>query len=309
MTTNSLVIPIYNNAENIPTLIEAVEGLANSLDNNLEVVFVIDGSPDKSADLLLTHKPSYPAKVVFHSRNFGSFSAIRTGLMHSSGNFIAVMAADLQEPPELILEFFRLLSADEADVVFGTRALRNDPLVRRTLSNIFWAAYRRLVLPAMPPGGVDIFGCNRRVADTVLQIEEPNGSLVAQLFWVGFRRAFVPYHRRARIYGKSAWSLARRFRYMLDSIFSFTDAPILMVLWIGIAGCLACTTIGMVTLVAWLAGLVHAPGYTTIVLLICLFGSLNFVVQGILGSYLWQAVENSKRRPLSIVSQVVQLTP
>ena len=309
MTTNSLIIPIYRNAENIPTLLEAVTGLANSLSNDLEVVFVIDGSPDSSAELLLAHKPSFAGKIVFHSRNFGSFSAIRTGLMHSSGRFIAAMAADLQEPPELILEFFRLLSADEADVVFGKRALRDDPPVRRALSNLFWAAYRRIVLPAMPPGGVDIFGCNRPVAETILQIEEPNGSLVAQLFWVGFRRAFVPYHRRARMHGKSAWSLSRRFRYMMDSIFSFTDAPILVVLWIGIFGCLACTTVGLVTLVGWLVGLVQAPGYTTIVLLVCFFGCLNFVVQGILGSYLWQAVENSKRRPLSVVSQVVQLTP
>jgi hypothetical protein len=215
------------------------------------------------------------------------------------------MAADLQEPPELILEFFNLLSRGDADIVFGQRVSRADPKLKKLLSTIYWRAYRRFILPAMPEGGVDIFGCNRQVVETLLAIEEPNGSLVAQLFWAGFRRRFVPYHRRARTEGKSAWGFSRLFRYMMDSIFSYTDLPILVVLSLGVIGCLFSFVFGAVTLVGWLLGDIEERGYTTLVILISFFGSLSLVVQGILGSYLWRALENTKRRPLRIISRVV----
>src|SRR5690606_25455547 len=140
MTTRTLVIPIYKNAANIPSLAAALEEM-NALCGNLEVVFVIDGSPDNSGQLLLELAPStsYPCKVIFHCRNFGSFTAIRTGMEHASGDYIAAMAADLQEPPELIIEFFRILEAGRADVVFGERTGRSDPLITKLLSNLFWS--------------------------------------------------------------------------------------------------------------------------------------------------------------------------
>ncbi|HEX6121186.1 MAG TPA: glycosyltransferase family 2 protein [Dongiaceae bacterium] len=309
MIARSLVIPVYRNAENVPRLLETLETLNQSLGGSLEVVFVVDGSPDESGRLLLDHAPncSFRSKVAFHSRNFGSFTAIRTGLELADGEHIAVMAADLQEPSELILEFFRVLEIGSTDVVFAKREGRSDPLVSRLLSAMFWSAYRRFVLPDMPPGGIDVFACCRNVRDAVLEIEEPNSSLIAQLFWVGFRRAFVPYVRRPRLEGKSAWAVSRRFRYMMDSIFSFSDLPILVVLWLGVFGCMVSLLLGTVTLVARLGGYIEEAGYTSIILLIVFLGSLMLVVQGILGCYLWRATENSKRRPLRIISRVVTL--
>jgi glycosyltransferase involved in cell wall biosynthesis len=305
MTTHSLIVPIYRNEENIQALVVALEDLKSSLRGELEVVFVIDGSPDQSGELLIHSKHTFPSKTVFHSRNFGSFAAIRTGMEYATGQYIAAMAADLQEPPQLILEFFKILSANSADVVFGQRTGRDDPITTRLGSRLFWGLYRRFVLRDMPSGGVDIFACNRQVLDTVLQIQEPNSSLVSQLFWVGFRRAFVPYSRRPREHGKSAWSFSRRFRYMMDSIFSFSDLPIMLVLWVGVAGCLISTVFGFVTLVARALGYIQVPGYTTLAILIAFFGSLLLAVQGILGCYLWRALENTKHRPLRIVSRTV----
>mgnify|MGYP001264932897 CR=1 FL=1 len=306
MKTNSLIVPIYRNEENIPSLLAALEDLNCQLNGDLEVVFTIDGSPDNSGALLAMSEKNFTCRIVFHSRNFGSFVAIRTGMEHATGRYMAAMAADLQEPPELILEFFRLLATGEVDVVFGQRTARADPFFKKLFSNVFWGAYRRFVLPSMPRGGVDIFGCTRQVAETILDIEESNGSLVAQMFWVGFRRRFVPYERREREHGKSAWNFSRRFRYMMNSIFSFTDMPILAVLWIGLAGCAVSTLFGLYTLIAWSMGYVTERGYTTIIIFISFFSSITLVVQGILGLYLWQAVENSKRRPLRVVSQVIE---
>lgn len=307
MTSRSLVVPVYRNAENIPSLVKALGELHAALHGDLEVVFVIDGSPDNSGQLLADQVPTFPfrCKIVFHSRNFGSFAAIRTGMEVASGEHIAAMAADLQEPPELVLEFFAILASGRADVVFGKREGRSDTAVTRFLSNTFWRVYRTFVLPDIPKGGVDVFACNRAVRDAVLSIEEPNSSLVVQLFWVGFRREFVPYVRRPRLHGKSAWNLSRKVRYMMDSILSFSDLPIMIVLWVGIAGCIVSLLVGAGTLFARLAGYIDQAGYTTIVLLVLFIGSLMLMVQGMLGLYIWRTAENTKRRPLRIISNIV----
>jgi polyisoprenyl-phosphate glycosyltransferase len=281
--------------------------LCERLGSGLEIVFVIDGSPDNSGSLLIEARKRIPcrSKIVFHSRNFGAYGAIRTGLEIGDGEYFAAMAADLQEPPELIIGFFDALAKNESDIVFGQRTGRDDPLLRTYASNFFWWVYRRLVLPDMPKGGVDLFGCNRRVRDEVLQISEPNSSLIAQLFWVGFRRSFVSYARRRRTHGKSAWGTSRRIRYMMDSILSFSDAPVQFVLFLGLFGCSLSIVLGMITFIARLFGLIEQPGYATLVLVVLFFGSALLVAQGILGSYLWRTFENTKRRPLRIISHVI----
>jgi glycosyltransferase involved in cell wall biosynthesis len=307
MTTRSLVIPVYRNAENIPRLSTALAELNARLGGDLEVVFVVDGSPDSSGQLLieLAPKAAFACKVVFHSRNFGSFAAIRTGMEIASGEHVAAMAADLQEPPELILQFFEILGSGRADVVFGKREGRSESLPTRLLSNSFWRAYRTFVLPDIPKGGVDVFACNRAVLNAVLAIEEPNSSLVAQLFWVGFRREFVSYVRQPRLHGLSAWSFSRRMRYMMDSVLSFSDLPIMLVLWLGAIGCSVSLIFGIVTFIARVTGYVDQAGYATQILLTLFLGSLILTVQGILGLYIWRTAENTKRRPLRIISHIV----
>ncbi|WP_460493690.1 glycosyltransferase [Dactylosporangium cerinum] len=140
LSVYSLIVPVYRNEGSIPDLLAAVEDLYDALDHRLEAVVVVDGSPDGSAELLqaLLPRQRYPATLVLLSRNFGSFAAIRVGLQHATGEYFAVMAADLQEPPELALEFFRTLAADEHDVVVGTREGRADPLGSRLAAGVFW---------------------------------------------------------------------------------------------------------------------------------------------------------------------------
>jgi glycosyltransferase involved in cell wall biosynthesis len=303
----TLVIPIYRNAQNIADLVNAVCDLSQRLGPGLEIVFVIDGSPDASAQLLLEACKNlpFPSRIAFHSRNFGSFTAIRTGLELAAGDHVAAMAADLQEPPELIIKFFDILANDEADVAFGERVSRHDPPLRMLASTLFWRAYRRFVLPDIPVGGVDMFACNRKVREAILSICEPNSSLIAQLFWVGFRRAFVPYVRRPRRSGASGWNVARQVRYLMDSVFSFSDAPILWVLWFGVVGCLLSALLGVVTLIGRLAGFITEPGYATLLLVGLFYGSALLAAQGVIGCYLWRTFENSKRRPLRIITHVV----
>lgn len=300
----SIVIPVYKNEANVAALLAAMQKLMDSFKRRTEVVFVIDGSPDKSYELLRARLPSFPhpTQLIRHSRNFGSFQATRTGMEAAQGEYIAVMAADLQEPVELIEKFFGILAADEADLTMGVRERRDDPWFSQLLSRTFWGIYRRFVNPDMPRGGVDCFACNRTVTRALLSIQETNSSLIAQLFWLGFRRAFVPYTRRRREAGKSSWTLAKRLRYMLDSIISFTDLPIMAMLWIGGLTFAGAAIYSGLLLRAWLSQEIPVQGYTALMLVVIAFGSLILLTQGLVGLYVWRAFENTKHRPLTLIA-------
>lgn len=305
---NSLIIPVYQNAENIPDLIPALSDIHARASEPMEVVFVVDGSPDRSEGMLrerLREAP-FPSQLICHSRNFGSFAAIRTGIAHTRGERIAVMAADLQEPPALVLEFFRILRDEPFDVCVGTRVSRDDPWRARVSSQGFWFLFRQLVMPSMPRGGIDVFACNNAVAKVLITLEESHSSLIAQLIWIGFRRKEVPYDRLPRVAGRSGWSLRKRVSYMLDSIFSFTDRPLQLISLLGTLGMVTSVAYGIVVVIARWNGWIKEAGYTTLVVLILFSMFLNLFSLGIVGQYVWRTFENSKGRPLSIVRDVTR---
>lgn len=306
MPRYSLVIPVYRNEGSIPSLLDAVRELDTELENQLEVIFVVDGSPDQSYAKLHDSLPStgLNAKLITLSRNFGSFAAIREGLLHAEGDFAAVMAADLQEPPELVPRFFKVLDGGSADIVFGTREGRQDPWASKLFASLFWFSYRRFVQPDMPVGGVDVFALNRKLLTRLTSFNEANSSLLGLLFWMGGRRAFVPYVRQERQHGKSAWTFSKKFNYLLDSVFAFTDAPIRALLTLGGVGMCVSILLGIAVLIAKLGSLVAVPGYAGTMLAILFFGGLNALGLGLVGNYAWRAYENTKQRPLSIALTV-----
>jgi polyisoprenyl-phosphate glycosyltransferase len=297
----SLVIPVYKNEANLPRLFTELEAFASGFRDPLEIVFVVDGSPDGSLQVLRQRLPAWhvPSQLLELSRNFGSFSAIAAGLAAARGEYIAVVSADLQEPLELIGEFHRQLASGSVDVVFGHRTGRADA---QSSSQLFWRLYRRFVVPDIPPGGVDVFGCTRAVRDQIVAMREVNTNLIALLFWLGFRRAFVPYERRARVEGESAWTFGRKLRYALDSVFAFTDLPLRALLLLGALGTTLAIVAGVTVFVAWLMGTVPVLGYTPIMLVITFFGGLTALGLGITGEYLWLTLQNTRGRPNYIVA-------
>lgn len=299
----SIVIPVYKNEASLPAVVERLEAMQSRLDAPLEAVFVIDGSPDHSLELLRTLLPqaAVSSQLIAHSRNFGSFPAIKAGFAHARGSYIAAMAADLQEPPELIEEFFAELASGSWDVAVGTRVSREDPSASRLLSNIYWKSYRSLIQPDMPPGGVDIFATTRPVAKRLIELDESHSSLVGLLFWLGYRRVEIPYSRQEREHGKSAWSMRKKIGYLLDSVFSFTSMPITAILTVGFTGTVLSLIAAFWVFIAWSIGSVSVQGYTAL-MLVLLFstGSVLFAI-GILGTYVWRTYENTKNRPASVV--------
>ena len=311
----SIVIPVYRNEESIPSLLTALNHVADIVQSaynmKTEVVFVVDGSPDNCYFLLEAslRQVSFSSKLLLHSRNFGSFSAIRTGLIAASGDYFVVLAADLQEPPELVLKFLEKLSTSSCDIVVGCRKNRDDPSITRFASNMFWWFYKKFIISDIPKKGVDVFGCNKIFRKHLTNFEEAHTSLVSLIFWLGFERTEVSYVRCARKHGKSAWTLKKKVQYLLDSIFSFTDFPIRMLTFFGLIGIVLSSLFAVFIILAKLIGNIVVPGYAATVLSIIFFGGINLLGIGIVGSYAWRTYENTKHRPLAIVMKSRTYTP
>jgi len=294
---------VYRNEPTLAPLVTQLRTLAGELDATLEVIFVVDGSPDGSLVVLrrlLSEESMFSSQLLALSRNFGSFSAVRAGLAVAEGAFVAMMAADLQEPPSLVRDFFAGLATGEYDIAVGVRETRDDPAGDMIPARVFWWLYRHLVEPEIPHGGVDVFGCTRQVAGELMRLDEAHTSLVGLLYWVGFRRLEVPYARQPRPVGKSSWGFRRKVRYLLDSIFSFTDLPITIIIALGVLGVAVSTVWAGIVLGAWAAGTIDVPGYTPLMLAIFFVTSLVLTALGLVGSYVWRTYENSKGRPGAI---------
>jgi glycosyltransferase involved in cell wall biosynthesis len=300
----SLIVPVYKNEGSIPRLVQVVSEINAQLKGLLEAVFVVDASPDESfarlREALATQ--DFSGQLLVHSRNFGALAAVRTGLAAARGRLFAVMAADLQEPPSLPVAMFRALEADECDVVLGARLSRADPWPSRLAASLFWWMYRRLIVKDIPRGGVDVFGCNDPFRLQLLRLEESHSSLVALIFWLGFRRKLIEYHRLSRQEGKSAWTFRRKLGYLADSVFGFTDLPIKLLLSIGVIAVGTSFFLGLAVLVAKLSGWIAVPGYAATMLAVLFFGALNILGIGLVGAYVWRTYENSKQRPLAVVA-------
>lgn len=304
---NSLIIPVYKNEDSIFELLSAITEDFGLDANVLEVIFVVDGSPDKSFDILKSNlkKVNFRSKIILLSKNFGSQEAIREGLRNASGEYFAVIAADLQERPGLSKNFFEILKNNEIDIVVGVRTNRQDPLLTKLFSTIFWFFYRKLINSKIPNGGVDIFACTKAVRDVLVALDESNSSLIAQIFWVGFTIKEYQYSRDKRIHGKSSWTFRKKVKYMFDNVFSFSDLPIKLLLTAGLLGALFFGVFGLMTLAFKYLGKINVPGYTGIVMLTGFFGALNLFGLGIVGVYAWRIFENTKRRPLSIAKKII----
>ena len=301
----SIIVPLYNESESILHFIDELSTLySNSSDT--EVIFVNDCSPDKSFDRIYENleKVDYKVKILNHSKNLGSFAAMRTGLIEAKGKFFSIMTADLQEPPELIVSFFKSLTLNEYDVVIGQRENRNDadPLISRAFSSTFWWIYNKTIFKDVPPGGFDVFGCNRKFRDQLISINETRSSLIGQILWLGFRRKFIKYSRIERKDNKkSGWTFIKKIDYALDSFFSFSNLPVTLIVVIGFFSFLFLLCLFFFLIFSEKATF-NDVDYLSVFFVILAANIINILSTGIIGIYVWRTYENSKRRPVSIVA-------
>ena len=299
----SIVVPVYNNSETIIELIDDLNLIYTKLECSIEVIFVIDGSPDNSVELIKENTGIFlfSHTIIELSRNYGSFSAIKCGVENSSGRVVAVKTADLQEPIDLVIAFYEFVNDKKIDIVFGTRKSRSDGAISNTLSKLFWKIYKKYVNKEVPISGSDVFACTNRVASEIKKLNESNSSLLGLLYWVGFKKYYVEYERKPRLKGKSSWNFSRKISYALDSVFSFTNLPIIAIQVIGVLG-IAISLIASITiLILKLSGLILIPGYSALMLVILFSNSSLLFAVGLVGNYSWRAFENTKNRPSVII--------
>lgn len=300
----SIIIPVYYNEKNLePLYADIKEKVINVIDYEYEIVMVNDGSKDKSYEVMkqLAERDKN-IKIISLSRNFGSHAAILCGLSHCTGDCAVVKAADLQEPTELILQMVDSWTKGN-NVVLAVREGREESKRQSFFADTYYNIVRKTALPNMPKHGFDVYLIDRKVINVLENLDEKNSALTGQILWSGFKTDVVYYTRLAREIGTSKWTLRKKIRLVMDTLFSFTSLPISVVLFVGVGSMFVALVWAIVVLVAKFAGTIAVSGWTTLFIFNLFSFGVIMMTLGILGEYLWRTFDASRNRPPYIIEE------
>ncbi len=302
----SIVVPVYFNGPSLPKLFEELNDLEKELlkrEVSLELIFVDDGSKDDSLTQLLRIKKQKPeVKVVKLTRNFGAVHASKTGFRFVTGDCFMILAADLQDPPSLVLEM-----VDEwrngAKFVICERNSRDDPALSKVFARVYYALLRLLVLRNYPKGGYDLALMDKAMLPYLL---DSSKSIFTPLlaYWLGFEPKVLQYHRRSRLHGKSRWTLTKKIRAFLDVMLGFSITPIRAISAIGLVVSVMSFGYGIMVVISALLGKSAIPGFATITALITFLLGLIIVMLGVIGEYLWRIFDETNKRPETVIDEI-----
>ncbi len=303
----AIVVPVHNEKDNLVRFHDEVSAVMRSLgDCDWEFVFVDDGSKDGSFEVLrsLRERDERVAALRF-PRNFGSHVAIAAGIDYSKGDAAVIMAADLQDPPALIKDFVARWR-DGYDVVWGARSGRDDGRLRAWAMNRFYSLVRRIAIPSYPKGGTGSFCLiTKPVMDAFRQMNERNRLTFGLIAWSGFRETQVPYHRPRRLVGASSWTLMKMLKAAVDTFASFSFLPIRAISLFGLLVSLLSFLFGFYVLINKVFFGTRVEGWTSVMLAVLLLGGVQLVMVGVLGEYLWRALDEARARPLYIIERTL----
>jgi len=304
----SIVIPVCNEQETLPVLYERLSLLLERLDGSAEVIFVDDGSQDDSFSLLSEMTVRDPRlKVLQLSRNFGHQTAISAGLDFAAGQAVAVMDADLQDPPEVLLAMADRWRAG-FDVVYAVRERRTgDNWFKRSTASLFYRLLRKLTDVEIPADVGDFRLVDRKALEAYKLMRENNRFVRGMFSWVGFRQTGVPYRRDERFAGRTKYTVRKMVKFAVDGIVSFSNAPLRMALSFGFAVSIISFLGGIAALLLKLAGAFVIPGWASLVFVVGFLSGVQLAVLGVIGEYVARVYEEAKNRPLYIVSSSIGL--
>lgn len=294
----SVVIPVYYNADNLPPLYaDMKEKLIDRIDFDYELIFVDDGSGDNSYQVMqqLARQDEH-IRIFRLSRNFGSDAAVLCGLCQATGDCAVVKAADLQEPTEMLLDMYHRWQ-EGCNVVLAVREGREESKAQEFFADLYYSITRKFALPNMPKKGFDVFLLDRKVIEVLRRMDEPNSALDGQILWSGFTTGTVTYVRRERKIGKSRWTLKKKIRLVMDTLFSFSTVPITFITGLGVLSVLGSLIWAIDALVSKLRGSIHVTGWTMMFIFQLLSFGIIMMTLGLLGNYLWRTFDASRRRP------------
>lgn len=300
----SIIIPVYYNEDNLIPLYEDLKvKVFDKLEIEYELILVNDGSLDKSYEVIcqLAERDSN-IRGISLSRNFGSHAAMLCGLAECTGDCAVMKAADLQEPSEMILEMLDEWKQGN-NVVLAVRSGREEGFFQTFFANSYYWMVKKFALNNMPKGGFDVFLIDRKVIEVLKNLDERNSALTGQILWSGFKTKKIYYVRQAREIGKSRWTLAKKVRLVMDTLFSFSSLPITIVSSIGVLSFVGALIWAIVVLICKLIGKIDVSGWTTLFIFNLFSFGIIMLTLGILGNYLWRTFDASRNRPTYIIEE------
>jgi polyisoprenyl-phosphate glycosyltransferase len=303
----TIIVPVYWNAESLPYLFEELLKMEAKLAEkklSLELIFVDDGSGDNSLQILLDFEKRRPKStvVIKHTRNFGAIPAYKSGLRYVTGDCFTALAADLQDPPELILQMADMW-LNGTKYVICRRQEREDPFLSKVFAAVFYRFLRWMVARDFPPGGFDLALMDKQFLPFLQESgKNINPNLFA--FWLGFKPETIDYKRLKRTFGKSRWTFAKKMNLLIDSLLGFSITPIRAISLIGILVSLSSFGYGIFIVVNAILGKMDVRGFATIVSILVFLLGLIIVMLGVIGEYLWRTFDQVNRRPESVIETV-----
>lgn len=298
----TIVLPTFNEENNITVLHKRLDAVASNLQTyHFQFLFIDDCSTDRTPQILQQlHEKDNRVRIIRFARNCGSHAAITAGLTFCRGDSAIVMAADLQDPPELIGE---LLEAWEqkAQIVWGVRTKRvKETVLTKIFSRLYYFIMNRLTDVQMPPLGTDVFLADQKVIKAFREVTEKHTSVFMTLAWLGFKQASVEYIKEARYSGKSKWTLRKKIKLTIDSILAFSDIPIRYMSVLGVFTAFLGFLYAISVFWKHLNGF-SVEGGPSLIAVVLLVGGVQMIMLGILGEYLWRTFDESRRRPRYIL--------
>jgi polyisoprenyl-phosphate glycosyltransferase len=306
----SLVIPVFQNEANLPDTVPRLLGLRGRLPGYaLELVFVDDGSTDRSLEILSRYGEQHPdvITIVKLTRNFGQTPAIQAGLRHAQGDCVGIISADLQEPLEVFADMVKAWEGG-ARFVMGERQARRESRGHQWTSSLYWGLVRRFAFADFPSLGYDFCLLDRQVVDDVDRINEKNSSIFVLIYWLGYRPVRLPILRELRRGGRSQWRLGRKIGFTVDTVIGFTYLPARLITVMSFSLALFCLVMLSVSGWAWFWYRKAPPGWMTEVGLLTLLGAMILFSLGIVAEYLVRILDETRRRPPYVVERLMERT-
>lgn len=302
----SIVVPCFNEEQALPFFFEETEKVIQSMDIDREYIFVNDGSSDQTLKVLKEFNELYPEIVhyVDFSRNFGKEAALYAGLIYTTGDFVTVMDADLQDPPELLPKMYELIVNQDYDCVGTRRANRSgEPIIRSFFANQFYKLINKISQTEMVNGARDFRLMTRQMVDAILKLSEYNRFSKGLFSWAGFKTTYLSYENKERVAGETSWSFWSLFKYSLEGIINFSNAPLLLSAWMGVVSFAISIVMMIFIVVRTIIFGNETSGWTSMVTIMLLIGGIQLLGIGVLGQYIGKIYLEVKKRPVFIIKE------
>lgn len=300
----SIIVPCFNEEESIPYFYDEVKKVTNNMDIKLELIFVDDGSRDKTLEVIKSKTDDKEVKYISFSRNFGKEAAMYAGLSMASGDYVTIMDVDLQDPPSLLPEMVRLIEEEGYDCVATKSTSRNGySFLRKTFTKWFYDIIGKMSKTEMVPGARDYRLMTRQMVEAVLSMKEYNRYSKGLFSFVGFKTKWIEFENKERVAGTTKWNFWKLFSYALDGIVGFSTAPLTMAAFIGVLFCLIAFIMIIVIIVKTLAFGDPTSGWPSLACIIFMVSGIQLLCLGVIGEYLAKMYLEVKQRPIYIIKE------